>query len=166
MSSRLSTLPGSPLLSRWGPPLLAITAILLVDSVGPETYAGIHEDVISAGILVLFLAWMVGRRAVGRGSGIETDPETPATVGEHYRSTESDAAPGVYRVVGAGDSVTLLRVADVGGGREHTGELLRVDQATLDDVFEAAADPDAGVSVTGALRGIGSGLYWNVRKFF
>ncbi len=81
-----------------------------------------------------------------------------ASVGDHYRL---DGA--VYRVVGAGDPVALLRVADGEGRREHTGDLRQVpasEAATL----EPAPDPDDGLHPVRALRGMAQGLYWNVRK--
>lgn len=89
------------------------------------------------------------------------------TVGEHYRPTEAaadaTAIRGVYRVVGAGDRVTLLRVADEQGRRRHTGETVRVDRAVLAEQFESADDPDAGFSPLRWLRGQIQGLVWSVR---
>lgn len=88
-------------------------------------------------------------------------------VGEHYRPTPSAAAAtaerGVYRVVGAGERVTLLRVADRNGRRRHTGETVRVDRDVLAEQFDPADDPDAGFSPTAWLRGLVQGLVWSVR---
>jgi hypothetical protein len=92
-----------------------------------------------------------------------TDP----TVGDHYRPTDDAAAAtaqrGVYRVVGAGDRVTLLLVADQNGRRRHTGETVRVDRDVLAEQFEPAEDPDAGFSPLAWLRGLVQGLVWSVR---
>jgi hypothetical protein len=88
-----------------------------------------------------------------------------ADVGEHYRPT-GDHPAGVYRVVGAGDPVVLLRVADGDGRRVHEGALERVPAAGLDRAFERAADPDAGFSPARAARDAVSGLYWSVRRLF
>lgn len=83
----------------------------------------------------------------------------------HYRPTgDTDHSPGVYRVVGTGDPVALLEVADAEGTRVHTGTLLRVDAETLATGFEPAADPDAGLSPLSALRNAVQGLYWSVRR--
>lgn len=85
-------------------------------------------------------------------------------IGEHYRPTDGDHTPGVYRVVGTTDGVTLLRVGDADGRRIHTGEVRCVESATLDSGFEAATDPDAGLSPTATLRNAAQGLYWSVRR--
>ncbi len=78
--------------------------------------------------------------------------------GDHYRPTptasDATAQRGVYRVVGTGDPVTLLRVADKDGRRQHTGETVRVDRAVLAEQFEPADDPDAGFSPLRWLRGL------------
>jgi len=85
-------------------------------------------------------------------------------VGDHYRP-DDDATPGVYRVVGTGDPVALLRVTDEGGRRAHTGDLRQVSRDEFDAAFEPAEDPDAGVSPVAAVRNALQGLYWSVRKF-
>ncbi|MFB6219395.1 MAG: hypothetical protein ABEH77_09540 [Halobacteriaceae archaeon] len=87
-------------------------------------------------------------------------------VGDHYRPVEGDHDPGVYRVVGTTDGVTLLRVADDSGRRTHTGEVVTVAPATLEAEFEPADDPDAGVSPVAAARNAVEGLYWSVRRLF
>jgi hypothetical protein len=89
-----------------------------------------------------------------------------ADVGEHYRPVDNDHQPGVYRVVGTGDPVVLLRVADRDGRRRHRGVVLRVAAADLERAFEPADDPDAGLSPVGAARNAVSGLYWSVRRLF
>lgn len=86
-------------------------------------------------------------------------------VGDHYRSARGRHAGSVYRVVGAGDEVTLLRVADADGRRVHPGTLRSVQAATLESDFEPAEDPDAGVSPGAAVRNAAQGLYWSVRRF-
>jgi hypothetical protein len=85
-------------------------------------------------------------------------------VGEHYRPADGDRRPGVYRVVGTGDPVVLLRVADGDGRRVHEGAIERVAAGDLDREFEPATDPDAGFSPGGAARNALSGLYWSVRR--
>lgn len=88
-----------------------------------------------------------------------------ATVGDHYRPTADDRTPGVYRVVGASEKVTLLRVADADGRRRHTGEIRRVSSRALDAEFERADDPDAGLSPVSLARNVLQGLYWQIRRF-
>lgn len=88
-------------------------------------------------------------------------------VGHHYRPTAAASAGtaerGVYRVVGTGERVTLLLVADRNGRRRHTGETVRVDRDVLSEQFEPAENPDAGVSPLAWLRGLVQGLVWSVR---
>lgn len=84
-------------------------------------------------------------------------------VGDHYRPTGDALDPGVYRVVGTAEEVVLLRVGDADGRRVHTGEVSRVDPATLDAEFESAPDPDAGVGPVSAVKNALQGLYWSVR---
>jgi len=92
-------------------------------------------------------------------------PSHMADAGDHYRPAGDDYPPGVYRVVGTPDDVTLLRVADGDGRREHTGELRRVPPSVLAEAFDPAADPDAGISPVGAVRNALQGLYWQFRRF-
>jgi len=96
------------------------------------------------------------------------------TVGDHYRpradadlgdASTADHRASVYRVVGASEGVTLLRVTDADGRRAHTGELIRVSAEALTAEFERAEDPDAGLSPVRGLRNALSGLYWQFRKF-
>lgn len=89
-----------------------------------------------------------------------TDP------GDHYRPTADAYDPGIYRVVGTGTEVALLRVTDGDGTRAHTGEVVYVPADRLDSAFEPADDPDAGLSPVGLVTNALQGLYWQVRKFF
>jgi len=70
---------------------------------------------------------------------------TPAPY-DHFRTTErADVASGVYRVVGTpGEDVTLLRVTDADGLRQHTGHVERVSVETLAEAFEPAENPGNG----------------------
>lgn len=86
-------------------------------------------------------------------------------VHEHYRPTTDDYPPGVYRVVGTRDPAALLRVTDADGRRASTGHLERVPRSDLDDCFEPADDPDAGLALVGGIRNALQGLYWQVRTF-
>lgn len=83
----------------------------------------------------------------------------------HYRPASDDYPAGVYRVVGAGDTVVLLRLTDGDGRRRHTGRLERVRGDALADHFEPVADPDAGFAPAAGLLNAAQGLYWQVRKF-
>jgi len=83
----------------------------------------------------------------------------------HCRPTTDDYPSGVYRVVGTGDPVALLRVADADGRRRHTGHLLRVPAADLADHFEQVSDPDAGIDPIAGLTNALQGMYWQIRKF-
>lgn len=143
-----------------------LAAILLVGRVGPESYFGVDDDVITWGILGLYVLWALAARSISQGTDVETDPDSAAAVGEHYRPTTAAADEGVYRVVGTGDEVTLLRVTNADGRRANTGEIRHVDQSTLDGGFEAADDPDGDASPLATVKDALSGLYWNVRKFF
>lgn len=70
----------------------------------------------------------------------------PPAIYDHVRTT--DDAPvqsGVYRVVGVGEEVTLLRVADASGRRQNTGEVVTVAAETVAE-FETADNPDIGFS--------------------
>ena len=84
-------------------------------------------------------------------------------VGAHVRPTD-DHAPGVYRVVGVGDDVTLLRVTDGDGRRAYTGELASVPADAL-DAYEVVSNPDAGFTPAAVLRNALQGCYWSVRRF-
>lgn len=86
-------------------------------------------------------------------------------VGRHYRPVSGNHNPGVYRVVGTTDGVTLLHVADADARRVHTGETYRVEVSTLESEFEPTQDPDTGLSPTRAARNAMQGVYWSVRRF-
>jgi hypothetical protein len=88
---------------------------------------------------------------------------TPSTaVGDHLRPVDEGYPVGVYRVVGTGDPVALLRVTDEDGRRQATGELVSVPREALSE-FEPATDPDAGFRPLAWVRGLLSGMYWEVR---
>ncbi|MDS0279174.1 hypothetical protein NDI85_15345 [Halomicroarcula sp. S1AR25-4] len=90
--------------------------------------------------------------------------DTPA-VYDHYRPSGADYPDGVYRVVGTDDDgVTLLRVADAGGRRRHTGEVVTVPTADLSG-FEATENPDGNRSRRAVVRSSLDGLYWSARAF-
>ena len=61
--------------------------------------------------------------------------------GDHVRPTDGGHDPGVYRVVGTGEEVALLRVTDADGRRAHTGEVIHVPADALRSTFESADDP-------------------------
>jgi hypothetical protein len=142
---------------------VVLAVVMAIEFVGPERYAGVHEDVVIGGILLVFVVWLLAQR--GSGTGVETDLDSPPAVGEHYRATGAGAPPGVYRVVGAGETVALLRVTDAEGRRANTGEVRRVDRSVVDAEFEPAADPDAEFSLSRRVRDQLSGMYWSVRRF-
>lgn len=83
---------------------------------------------------------------------------------DHYRASGEAAAPGVYRVVGVGEEVTLLRVTDGSGRRRSTGRVVRVAHPVLASSFEPAEDPDRGVRPRAWLGNALSGLVWTVRR--
>lgn len=89
-----------------------------------------------------------------------------ADVGEHYRPINHAREPCSYRVVGATDEVTLLRVTDADGRRVHTGEIRRISFPILDAEFEPAENPDAGFTPVLSVRNALSGLYWSIRMYF
>lgn len=94
---------------------------------------------------------------------MDHDEGPPVALSDHLRPTRDDYPPGVYRVVGAGEPVALLRVTDEGGRRRATGELLSVPRTELSG-FESAADPDAGFHPLRWGRGLLSGIYWELRS--
>lgn len=81
-------------------------------------------------------------------------------VGEHYRAPEG----AVYRVVGTGAPLRLLRVTDGDRGRVSTGELRSVDRERLAEGFEPAANPDEGPNPVRAVVNAAQGVYWGVRR--
>ena len=85
------------------------------------------------------------------------------SVRTHYRSTTDAYPSGVYRVVGTGDPVALLRVTADSGRRRHTGHLEHVPEDDLAEHFEPADDPDTGLDPIGGLRNALQALYWQVR---
>lgn len=143
-----------------------VAAVLLVTFVGPDSYFGLSDDAVGWALFGGFIVWTIWRRRGGTDGERETDLTTPAAMGEHYRPTGEGHVDGVYRVVGTGDPVALLRVGDDSGRRLTTGEVIRVDLSRLETEFEAASDPDAGVSVSAGLRNALSGFYWSVRSVF
>jgi len=62
---------------------------------------------------------------------------------DHYRPAGADYADGIYRVVGTGDPVVLVAVADADGNRVNSGTVVRVSADELDG-FEPAENPDQG----------------------
>lgn len=146
-----------------------LAAILGVD-LGPDTYFGVGGDLLQWAILGVFVLYALVAWSFSGGTSVETDPDTPAAVGEHYRPMtdargDGSYRDGVYRVVGTSERVALLRVGTAEGRRVHGGEVTHVDQSTLDDEFEPARDPDAGFSPVTGVRNALSGLYWNVGKY-
>jgi hypothetical protein len=70
----------------------------------------------------------------------ESDPG----VYDHLRTGEGGPVPpGVYRVVGTGERVVLLRVADADGRRTTTGVVESVGRDAL-EAFDPAENPDQG----------------------
>jgi len=78
--------------------------------------------------------------ATADGFGRPTEPPTVPDPHDHLRPTDGGLPGGVYRVVGTGDPVALLRVADADGRRVHTGVVVRVDREEL-SAFESVATP-------------------------
>lgn len=92
----------------------------------------------------------------------ESDALDPA-VYDHLQPVEDSGAPvqpGVYRVVGTGESVTLLQVGDADGRRVHTGHVVSVDRDDL-AAFERADNPDGSRPITGMFDDLG----WQLRAF-
>lgn len=88
--------------------------------------------------------------------------DSPIVVGDHLRPVDGTHPAGVYRVVGTGDPVALLRVTDEDDRRRATGKLLSVSADSL-SAFEPADDPDGGLKPLAWLRGLLSGTYWELR---
>ncbi|MGA9401361.1 hypothetical protein [Haladaptatus sp.] len=86
-------------------------------------------------------------------------------VGDHYRPTADGDESGVYRVVGTGDDVVLLRLTDADGTRVHSGELRHCSRDALESDWESARNPDAGLTPGADLKNMLSGVYWSFRRF-
>lgn len=82
---------------------------------------------------------------------------------DHLRLVDGELPPGVYRVVGtpAGD-VTLLRVADAGGRRVHTGQVHTVPRIDLEG-FALGENPDENRALTAMLASQLDGFAWQFR---
>lgn len=152
-------------LDRWAVVLVVLFLVVAIGRFGPETYFGVDDDVYTWGIVALFLVWLVARRSMATGTGVETPADGPVAVGQHYRPVGEVADAGVYRVVGAGERVALLRVGEADGRRVHSGELRTVERSSVRTDFEPATDPDAGLSPVRGLRNYLSGLFWIVRRY-
>ncbi|MFB6091426.1 MAG: hypothetical protein ABEK02_00270 [Haloquadratum sp.] len=85
-------------------------------------------------------------------------------VGDHLRPENAPCPDGIYRVVGTGDEVTLLRVADATGRRTHTGEVIAVAVAELDG-FDRAPNPDGDRPPLATLASTLRMGYWSARAF-
>jgi hypothetical protein len=59
---------------------------------------------------------------------------------------DADLSAGIYRVVGTGDPVVLLSVADEDGRRHNTGEVVAVSRSAVEQL-ESAENPDRGLSI-------------------
>ena len=83
---------------------------------------------------------------------------------DHVRPTDADVPEGIYRVVGAGERVTLLRVGNADGRRVTTGEVHAVDRDILAD-FEATENPDENRSLAATIARIPQTIYWQLYAF-
>jgi len=164
MSSSRSVLSRVLAAPSWVVVVVLLGAIVGV-GLGPETYFGVDGDLIQWGILGLFVVYELAGATLSGGSGVETDATTPAAVGEHYRPTTGTHRDGIYRVVGAGERVALLRVGNADGRRIHTGDVTHIDGPSLAAEFEAVSDPDGGFAPVAGLRNALSGLYWSVARY-
>lgn len=113
---------------------------------------------------------VVGSRRHRRHSRVlsraERNPHlvTAPTIYDHLRPTDDQYPDGVYRVVGTGDSYSLLRVGDADGRRINTGDIVTVARDELDG-FEPAPNPDNNRPLGASLRSILQAGYWSVRTF-
>jgi hypothetical protein len=66
---------------------------------------------------------------------------------DHVRVDADGPVPaGIYRVVGTGEEIALLRVGTSDGQRVTTGEVVHVERASVEE-FETAENPDSGLSL-------------------
>lgn len=93
---------------------------------------------------------------------MSSESDSSVVVYDHLRPVGEDYPAGIYRVVGAGDSIVLLRVTDGRDRRQATGELLSIPRDSISD-FEPAANPDTGLRPLAWVRGLLSWMYWTVR---
>lgn len=95
---------------------------------------------------------------MAREESVMSDRPDPS-VHDHLRAVDAPYPPGVYRVVGRGEGLRLLRVTDGDGDRVNTGQVYDVRPDDLAG-FEPAEDPDAGLSPLSTLKsgveGVGS----------
>jgi hypothetical protein len=90
---------------------------------------------------------------------------TDIGVYDHIRVSGTDQPDGIYRVVGVRDGgVTALKVADTDGRRIHTGEVVRLDQVTLDDVT-SVPNPDGNRPLVKTAASKLRMMYWSGRAF-
>ncbi len=99
----------------------------------------------------------------GERGGVSERPDP--SVHDHLRAVDAPYPPGVYRVVGRGEGLRLLRVTDGDGERVNTGQVYDVESADLAG-FEPAEDPDAGLSPLSTLRSGVEGVGIMVRELF
>ncbi len=85
------------------------------------------------------------------------------SVHDHLRAVDAPYPPGVYRVVGRGEGLRLLRVTDGDGGRVNTGQVYDVEPPDLAG-FEPVEDPDAGLSPLSTLKSGVEGIGVMVRE--
>ncbi|QHS15867.1 hypothetical protein [Halopenitus persicus] len=84
---------------------------------------------------------------------------------DHVKPVDADVPDGIYRVVGRGEgTVTLLRVADAGERRLHTGEIVTVPLAEYPD-FAPAENPDGNRPLGAGLASTAETGYWSLRVF-
>jgi hypothetical protein len=88
----------------------------------------------------------------------------PPTVYDHVSPTGDDYPDGVYRVVGTGGAVALLRLTDGDGRRVHTGELVTVDAVGFED-FEPVDRPTPDRSFGARVASVPALGYWSLRAF-
>jgi hypothetical protein len=84
---------------------------------------------------------------------------------DHVRAGEdAPVEAGIYRVVGTGESVVLVRLTDADGRRRNTGSVVAVSRETLRSAFEPAPNPDDGFALRKVLAPLTTFpkalLYW------
>ena len=71
---------------------VVLAVVMAIEFVGPERYAGVHEDVVIGGILLVFVVWLLAQR--GSGTGVETVALLQVTDAEGRRANTGE----VHRV--------------------------------------------------------------------
>jgi hypothetical protein len=87
------------------------------------------------------------------------------SVYDHFQVRSGDYPTGTYRVVGVREeTVTLLKIGDEEGRREHTGDIITLG---LDEVeaLDRIEEPELDQRTSAAIKSVLEMGYWSLRVF-